>query len=68
MKTILIKIIKSYQIILPPFLGDRCRFWPNCSQYFCQSIEKYGSIKGLFKGMARIIKCNPYHEGGVDQP
>lgn len=68
MKIILLKIIKIYKIIISPLLGDRCRFWPNCSDYCYQSIQKYGTIKGSFRGFRRILRCNPFNLGGVDKP
>jgi putative membrane protein insertion efficiency factor len=51
---------------LPPFLGRNCRFYPSCSQYAIDAIEKYGIFKGLFKSIIRILKCNPFHPGGYD--
>lgn len=43
-----------------------CRFYPTCSQYAIESIDKYGIIKGGFKSVIRILKCNPFHPGGYD--
>lgn len=45
-----------------------CRFYPSCSDYAIMSIEKYGVIRGLFKSIWRIIKCNPLSKGGIDLP
>ncbi len=69
MKGILIKIIRIYKKILSPFLsflGIHCKYYPTCSEYMIQAIEKYGCIKGVLKGIKRIIKCNPFSKGGVD--
>ena len=69
MKEILIKIIRIYKKILSPFLsflGVHCKYYPTCSEYMIQAIEKYGCIKGVLKGIKRIIKCNPFSKGGVD--
>ena len=69
MKGILIKIIRIYKKILSPFLsflGVHCKYYPTCSEYMIQAIEKYGCIKGVLKGIKRIIKCNPFSKGGVD--
>ncbi|MCK4355247.1 membrane protein insertion efficiency factor YidD [Candidatus Parcubacteria bacterium] len=63
-----IKIIKFYQIFISPYLGHHCRFHPSCSEYCCLAIKKYGTIKGLFLGIKRILRCNPWNPGGVDQP
>ncbi len=68
MKKIILKIIKFYQISISPILGQNCRFYPSCSQYSYLSIKKYGLVKGLWKGIKRITKCNPWNKGGIDLP
>ena len=60
MKKILIFIIKTYQYFISPFLGNRCRFLPSCSDYFIESLIEHGLIKGLFYGFRRIFKCHPF--------
>lgn len=45
-----------------------CRFHPSCSQYAYEAIEKYGLTKGIIKGVYRILRCNPFNKGGVDNP
>jgi len=67
-KKFFLNTIKLYQRFLSPFLGQNCRFYPNCSSYTLQAIEKYGTFKGLQKGALRILKCNPYNKGGVNLP
>ena len=66
MKKICIFLIKLYQKTLSPLLGNQCRFTPTCSEYTKQAIEKYGVIKGIGKGFARILRCNPLCKGGHD--
>ena len=69
MKNILIFIIKKYQKHISPWLKSRninCKFYPTCSEYTKQAIEKYGAIKGLFLGIKRIFRCNPFSKGGYD--
>jgi putative membrane protein insertion efficiency factor len=66
MKKIILFLIKIYQKYISPFLGKNCRFYPTCSMYTYQAIEKYGLIKGCFLGIRRIIKCHPFHPGGYD--
>jgi len=66
MARVLIIIIKGYQKIISPLLPGRCRFYPTCSQYFIDALVKYGFSRGLWKGLKRIIKCNPWHPGGYD--
>jgi len=68
MKRILIKIVKIYQVLISPFLGRRCRFYPSCSEYCCLALEKYGAKKGVLLTLKRIAKCNPWGGGGVDNP
>ena len=66
MKKFIIFNIKLYQKILSPYLGKNCRFYPTCSQYAVDAIEKYGIIKGSIKSIIRILKCHPFHPGGYD--
>ncbi len=61
-------VFYAYKKLLSPILGNNCRFTPPCSNYFIESIEKNGVIKGLLLTFARIIHCNPLYQGGVDQP
>ena len=58
-KYILIKLIKLYKIILSPYLGNNCRYLPTCSEYFIESLEKEGVLKGSIKGTKRILSCHP---------
>jgi hypothetical protein len=67
-KGILIFFVKSYQALLSPLLGNRCRFYPSCSEYSLQSLEKYGAVSGSVKSFKRILKCHPWNPGGVDLP
>ena len=59
MKTIFIYLIKIYKLILSPILGPRCRYLPTCSEYFIDSLNEYGFIKGTLKGSKRILSCHP---------
>ena len=65
MKNILIKVIKKYQSI-PGGFHNQCRFIPTCSDYAIEAIEKYGSIKGSFMALKRILRCNPLGGYGYD--
>ena len=56
---ILVFIIKIYQYSISPLIGNRCRFFPSCSEYFIESLKVHGSIKGTKLGLTRIIKCHP---------
>jgi len=66
LKKILIVLVKGYQALISPFFPPACRFYPTCSTYFIQAVEKYGAIKGSFLGIKRILKCHPFHPGGYD--
>ncbi len=69
MKKILLKLIKLYKKFISPIFqsnGTHCKYYPTCSEYTKQAIEKYGCIKGSLKGIIRIIKCNPFSKGGYD--
>ena len=67
-KRSIIKAIKFYQTFISPSLGVNCRFYPSCSQYTLISVQKYGPLKGCFKGLKRILKCHPLSQGGADMP
>ena len=58
-KYILIKIIKFYKLFISPYLGNNCRYMPTCSEYFIESLNEHGNIKGILKGSKRILSCHP---------
>ena len=58
-RNILIKVINLYKLIVSPYLGNNCRYLPTCSQYFIDSLNEYGVLKGILKGTKRILKCHP---------
>lgn len=69
MKKICIFIINLYKKTISPiisFSGNHCKYYPTCSEYTKQAIEKYGVLKGCFLGIKRILKCNPFSKGGYD--
>jgi len=66
MKYIALILIKLYQLLISPLIGNHCRFYPSCSVYTYQAIRKFGFIKGTFLGSKRLLKCHPFHSGGVD--
>jgi hypothetical protein len=65
-KKICIKLIEFYQKSISPWLGHRCKYYPSCSEYTKQAIEKYGAVRGTIKGIKRILRCNPFSKGGYD--
>jgi len=65
---LLILAIRAYQVTLSPLIGPVCRFEPSCSRYMIGAIRKFGVLKGVWKGIGRILKCHPWHPGGYDPP
>lgn len=66
MKIILIFFIKIYQKFISPITKPSCRFYPTCSEYAIDAINKYGFIKGSFLAIKRILRCHPFNPGGYD--
>ena len=66
MKKILLGVIWVYQVTISPLLGQRCRFYPSCSRYAAEAVEKHGVVKGSLLSAKRVCKCHPFHPGGVD--
>jgi putative membrane protein insertion efficiency factor len=66
MKKILICLINFYQKHISSGTNPHCKYYPSCSEYTKQAIEKYGAIKGVAKGTWRILRCNPFSKGGYD--
>jgi putative membrane protein insertion efficiency factor len=66
MRSALKILIRGYQIVISPMLGPRCRFYPSCSHYAIEAIERHGSLRGLWLTTKRILRCHPWHEGGFD--
>jgi putative membrane protein insertion efficiency factor len=63
---IIIFFIRIYKRFISPILPDSCRFYPSCSQYAIEAIEKHGAIKGGMLTTYRILRCNPFNKGGYD--
>ena len=66
MKLLLLATIRFYQLVLSPMLGSNCRFYPSCSAYTAEAIQKHGSLKGIYLGARRISRCHPWNAGGFD--
>ena len=66
MNNLVIFLIKSYQKILSPLFGKRCRFYPSCSNQCVEAIRQHGTLKGLYLGIKRILSCHPWNDGGYD--
>ncbi|MCK9606600.1 MAG: membrane protein insertion efficiency factor YidD [Methylomonas sp.] len=66
MRFLLITLIKVYKYFISPLLGPRCRFYPSCSSYGMEAIQLHGAAKGSYLTLRRLLKCHPFHEGGID--
>ena len=66
MKYLLIGLVRFYQYAISPFLGRRCRYFPSCSEYAVEAVQKYGAAKGGWLGLKRVCRCHPWHPGGYD--
>ena len=65
-KPLLLLCIKFYQFFISPLLGSNCRYYPTCSAYAVEAVEKYGSLKGGWLATRRVLRCHPFHAGGYD--
>jgi hypothetical protein len=59
-------LIRGYQRCISPLLPRSCRFYPSCSEYLLQAVEKHGVTRGILMGLIRLSKCHPFHPGGYD--
>ena len=66
MKTLLLLLLRAYQLGISPFLGQNCRFYPSCSTYAAEAIHVYGAARGSLLAAKRLCKCHPWHPGGLD--
>jgi putative membrane protein insertion efficiency factor len=58
--------IRAYQKLLSPMLGERCKYYPSCSEYAAQAITRFGILRGLVLAGWRLLRCNPWSHGGFD--
>ena len=61
-----VKLIRGYRYSISPFLPASCRFYPSCSQYALESYQKVGFYRATYLSLLRLLKCHPFHPGGVD--
>ena len=66
MRQSLILLRRAYQRLLSPLLGNHCRFYPSCSQYAVEAIERHGPWRGSLLAVRRLLRCHPWHPGGID--
>ena len=65
-KKLALFFIRSYQIVISPFLGQNCRFYPSCSHYAEEAVIKKGILQGAVLSFKRLMKCHPFYPGGID--
>ncbi len=62
----IIAIIKCYKYFISPLLGSNCRFYPSCSSYSLEALQRHGAVIGVYLTLKRLLKCHPFHQGGID--
>jgi uncharacterized protein len=65
-KRIFISVIRVYQVVISPIKPPSCRFYPTCSHYGLEAVQRFGALKGGWLTLKRILKCHPFHPGGID--
>jgi putative membrane protein insertion efficiency factor len=63
---LVVLLVRLYQLVLSPALPPSCRFYPSCSQYTLEAVQRYGAIHGVWLGVRRLARCHPWHPGGHD--
>ena len=66
LRLLIIAPIRVYQRLLSPALGQRCKYYPSCSEYAAQAVERFGILRGLILAGWRLLRCNPWSHGGFD--
>lgn len=66
MKRLLMLAVRAYQVVLSPLLPASCRYYPSCSTYAIEALDRHGAIRGSWLSVRRILRCHPFHAGGYD--
>ncbi len=66
MRKLIVAVLRFYKWAISPMLPSACRYYPSCSDYTRQAVEKYGPVRGLWMGIKRVARCHPFHSGGLD--
>lgn len=64
--SMLVLLVRGYQLFISPALGSHCRFQPTCSQYALEALRMHGALKGIWLALRRVLRCHPLHPGGYD--
>jgi hypothetical protein len=66
LRALAIAPIKLYQRLISPMVGQRCKYYPSCSEYAVQAVQRFGMLRGLVLAAWRLLRCNPWSHGGFD--
>jgi putative membrane protein insertion efficiency factor len=66
LRRVVVLPIRAYQLLLSPMVGQRCKYYPSCSEYAAQAVQRYGILRGLVLAGWRLLRCNPWSRGGFD--
>ena len=66
MNNVLILMVRGYQVVIGPLFPSQCRYYPSCSMYMIEALERHGAMRGSVLGIRRILRCHPFHVGGFD--
>lgn len=66
LRWLIVGLIRAYRLLLSPLLGQRCKYYPSCSTYAIEAVERFGVVRGLVLAGWRILRCNPWSNGGYD--
>lgn len=66
MQWLIAALLRLYKRWISPLLPSACRYYPTCSEYMLEAVEKHGALKGVWLGLKRLFRCHPFHAGGFD--
>ena len=66
MKRLLVWLLRGYQLLVSPMLGQNCRFYPSCSSYAIEALQVHGAARGSWLTVRRLCRCHPWNDGGLD--